>query len=128
MAKLRFNDLPPEVQKKMGMTNMNDLDYIQYYPQDLAYALGIGEIADMHVDIENNIQVLRLTIVPIKDAKYTTIRAPKGTIPKPQPQKQPRKPVKKPKTVGDAVTDKVVSGLKTWWGKKDKPQFMKDLE
>ena len=65
---------------------------VQYYTDDLAALLGIGEIADMHVHTTDaGHQVLRVTYYePDKDA-YTTIKASK-TKPKGTRQREDKKP------------------------------------
>ena len=130
---MKLKELPIDLQKKyVGELDIDGMSRIQYYPADLAYNLGLqGKIADMHVDTENGEQVLRMTVIPLQATEYKTIRAPKGTVPLPRPKKQPktaRRPAAKGsgKTVGDVVTEKVKEGVKNWWNKKDKPQFMKD--
>jgi hypothetical protein len=97
---MKLKDLPLALQKKFtGCVDVDGMERIQYYPADLSYALGLqGVITDMHVDIENNIQILRMTVIPTPAEEYKTIRAPKGTVLKPTPQKQPKRPEKKPKS------------------------------
>jgi hypothetical protein len=112
---------------------MKELEHIQYYPQDLAYALDIGEIADMHVDFENNIQVLRMTVVPKDKQEYKTMRvAPAQQAKKAVQRKQPKNTAPR---VQRAVIDadelnapgnKLIQMGKNWMQRKEKPQFMKD--
>lgn len=66
---------------------MKDAERIQYYASDLAYALDIGEIADMYVVTENGTQILRMTVIPKKHDEFKTMRA--------APVKDTRKTVKR---------------------------------
>jgi hypothetical protein len=137
-AKTGFKD--PEAdelaQRKAMEKFMNELERIQYYPTDLSYALDIGEIADMHVDFENGVQVLRMTVVPKKRDDYKTVRvAPKKEVQKAAQRKPTRvttRATTKPQSpVIDAdkpfkPADRLIQMGKSFMAKKDKPQFMKD--
>ena len=69
---------------------MADIENVQYYPTDLAYALDVGEIADMWVDNENGRQVLRMRVIPKKHEEFKTIRAaPKNQSKKTVQRKAP---------------------------------------
>ena len=54
---------------------MQDVENIQYFAADLAYALDVGEIAEMWVDTENGRQILRMRVIPKKHDEFKTIRA-----------------------------------------------------
>jgi DNA polymerase III gamma/tau subunit len=54
---------------------MQDIENIQYFAADLAYALDVGEIAEMWVDTENGRQILRMRVIPKKHDEFKTIRA-----------------------------------------------------
>jgi len=131
MAGLKLSDLSKTDQKRILNNDPDSLEHIQYFPADLSYALGIGEIADMHVDTENDIQIFRLSVIPIQAAKYKTVRAApvedtRGTVKRKQTNhvSTGRRSGNKPRTVGDAIIEKA----KSWLANKEKPQFMKDLE
>jgi hypothetical protein len=69
---------------------MADIERIQYYPTDLAYALNIGEIADMYVETVNGVQVLRMSVIPKKHDEYKTVKvAPASAGKKSVQRKQP---------------------------------------
>lgn len=69
---------------------MADIENVQYYPTDLAYALDVGEIADMWVDTENGRQVLRMRVIPKKHEEFKTVRvAPKNQSKKTVQRKAP---------------------------------------
>lgn len=52
---------------------------IQYYSTDLAYALNIGEISDMHVEtLESGVQVLRIDCLEKKKDEYQTVKVRPG--------------------------------------------------
>lgn len=59
----------------------------QYFPSDLSELLGLGEIADMHVVMIDNRQVLRIESVPVQNAEYKTVRASGKKQPKLQKAK-----------------------------------------
>lgn len=119
---------------------MKDLERIQYFPADLSYALDIGTIADMHVDTENGVQILRMTVVPKEKVEFKTIRvAPKAatrattkrkqTAPKTSYRGGPGPVTRAPIIDADkpmSIGDKLAGAAKDWMQKKDKPQFMKD--
>jgi hypothetical protein len=126
-----------EIEQKKEMEKfMQELERIQYFPTDLSYALDIGEIADMHVDFENGIQVLRMTVVPKAKDEYKTVRiAPrkeaKQTVQRKQPVRTTQKAPAKQSPVIDAdkpfkISDMLIGKGKAFMAKKDKPQFMKD--
>jgi len=96
---MKLKDLPIDMQKKYaGEVDVDGMQRIQYYMPDLAYALDIGEIADAHVDTENGVQILRMTVLPKKAAEYKTIRAaPKELTRSTVKKKQPKPPEKKKK-------------------------------
>jgi hypothetical protein len=143
-AKTGFKDPEGEAleQKKAMEVFMAELERIQYFPTDLSYALDIGEIADMHVDCENGVQILRMTVVPKKNEEYTTVRvAPpakakasavrKQTAGRKQPGPSPGPATKPQRAIIDAdkpfkPADKLIQMGKSFMAKKDKPQFMKD--
>jgi hypothetical protein len=123
-------------QRKAMEKFMAELERIQYYPTDLSYALDIGEIADMHVDFENGVQVLRMTVVPKVKDEYKTVRvAPKKEAQKAAQRKPTRAtPRAEPKTRSPIIdaekpfkpADRLIQMGKSFMAKKEKPQFMKD--
>lgn len=69
---------------------MADIENIQYHAVDLAYALDVGEIAEMWVDTENGTQILRMRVIPKKHDEFKTIRAaPKNQSKKTVQRKAP---------------------------------------
>jgi hypothetical protein len=73
----------PDEEKQREQNNrrkkMADIEKIQYYAIDLAYALDIGEIADMRVETVNGQQILRMSVIPKKHDEYKTVKvAPKA--------------------------------------------------
>jgi hypothetical protein len=129
--KIKLSDLPVDVQTKvledMEMSNPT-LEKIQYFPEDLSYALDIGKIADMHVDIVNGIQVLRMTIVPKEKDEYKTVKpgATKGnpTPRKPAPKKQPRSS-RSSNNEDEGIGSKILGGIKAWKADKSPPPWMR---
>lgn len=108
-TRMKLKDLPIDLQKKyIGEVDVDGMQRIQFYPQDLEYFLQIGTIADMHVDVENGTQVLRMTVIPPQPTEYKTVRAPKGAVPLPRPKKQPKtaKPEVKKKSFLEALVGK----------------------
>lgn len=122
----------PEGEKAAKEKYMQDLERIQYYAPDLAYALDLGEIADMHVDTENGQQILRMTVVPKAKAEFKTIRT--------APKQQTKSTVKRKQTpqqhetrrsgpVIDAenpvgIGEKLVGMGKKFMSNKNKPPWM----
>jgi hypothetical protein len=138
---MRLKDLPVDMQKKyIGQIDVDGMIRVQYYPEDLAYALGMDDtkIADVYVEMINNIQVLRITAIPIIKEEFKTVRvAPKDQTRQSVRRKQtggsglkgagpvtraPKVDNEKPFTPGE----KLVGMAKTWMQKKTKPDFMKD--
>ena len=108
---------------------------IQYYPKDLAYALGIGEIVDMYVENEHGAQVLRIEHLPVEKEEYETVRVRKdekrassknaGKIRDRKPAGTSTRQIRgnnDPESLGQ----KLMTVGKDWLNKKDKPEFMKD--
>jgi hypothetical protein len=105
---------------------------IQYYASDLSYALGIGEIADMHVEtLASGVQVLRIDCLEKKQDEYQTVKTrPKTT----KNQVKPRKPSGKGITCGNGPAkplDNTLGGKlmdlgKKFMSNKEKPNFMRD--
>lgn len=110
---------------------------IQYYPSDLAYALDIGEIADMHVEIlESGVQVLRIECLEKKKDEYRTVKVQKKSVPAPKPQrgrskreagdrdwqqaKGPRIETTQPMSIGERLLEKG----KEIMSNKNKPPWM----
>lgn len=134
--KTGYKNLDEERQKQeiIRRKKMADMEKIQYYATDLAYALDIGEIADMFVVTENGTQILKMTVIPKKHDEYKTVRA--------APVKDTRRTVKRkqlPVLSGpgpvrmnkqsedpDTLGGKLLDMGKKFMAKKDKPQFMKD--
>lgn len=109
---------------------------IQYFATDLAYALDLGEIVDMHVEtLESGVQVLRIDCLEKKKDEYQTIKARPGAK---KNQVKPRKqsgivgpgPCRSPPNVDTSkateIGGKIMDAGKKWFANKDKPNFMKD--
>lgn len=108
---------------------------IQYYPIDLAYALGIGEITEMHIEtLEGGVQVLRIECEKAKAEHYETVKVTKRAsttqkAPKTRktrecdyPQEPRTRKPESPVTMGD----KMMEFGKKWMSNKEKPNFMRD--
>src|SRR5512137_2401746 len=139
---IKLKDLPIEMQKKyVGMIDADGMVRVQYYPQDLAFALSMDDtkIADMWVEVINDIQVLRIVAIPIdKKEDFKTVRvAPKEQTKQTVRRKQttikgisgpgpvtraPNFNSEKPMSIGDRLVEKG----KKFMSNKEKPQFMKD--
>jgi hypothetical protein len=139
---IKLKDLPIEMQKKyVGQIDTDGMIRVQYYPEDLCYALDMSDtkIADMYVELINNIQVLRIVAIPIdKKEDFKTVRvAPKDQTKQSVRRKQtPIKGISGPGPVTRAPkldteqpfkpANKLIEMGKAWMKKKDKPGFMKD--
>ena len=102
---------------------------LQYYSTDLSYLLGIGEIVDMHVvTLDNGKQVLRIECLEKKDDEYKTVKAGDKQKKQPIPKKPAARHHKETGPATNPVTlgDKLMTGAKTWFKNKEKPNFMKD--
>jgi hypothetical protein len=110
---VNLKDLPVDIQQKVaGEIDVDGMSRIQFYPPDLAYRLRLsGRIADMHVDVEHGVQVLRMTIVPRQSSEYKTVYAPEGSVALPKPMRQPR-PVK-PEAQKKSFLDILIGEKKT---------------
>ena len=108
---------------------------IQFYPADLAYALDIGEIADMYVaTLDSGVQVLRIECAEKKDDEYKTVRVKgsKKAAPVKHPQRgrekrESSKPEKAPdlsskKAMG--IGDQLLNAGKKFMSNKSKPPWM----
>ena len=108
---------------------------VQYYPIDLAHALGVGEIQEMHVDVDKNgVPVLRITCSkkPAED-EYVTVRV--GGKQEAQ-KKEPKRPTPAPAPglavrILSAIAHGVWRGISylagvisRWIKKKTKPEWM----
>lgn len=65
---------------------------IQYYPIDLADALGIGEIYEMKIDISKGVPVLQIDCEKLPEEKYKTIKSTKKAPAQKKPEKQESEP------------------------------------
>ena len=75
----RNPDEEKQREQNIRRKKMADIEKIQYYAIDLAYALDIGEIADMRVETVNGQQILRMSVIPKKHDEYKTVKvAPKA--------------------------------------------------
>ena len=92
---------------------------IQYYLPDLAHALGIGKIIDIHVAEQNGQQVLRIECEKAEKSEYKTVKA-NGTKKRNGTQGSG---AKQSKTLGD----KVVAGVKTWWNDKKEAPWSREF-
>jgi hypothetical protein len=114
---------------------LKEMERIQYFCSDLSYALDIGQIADMHVDTENGVQILRMTVIPKEKDTFKTIR----TVPKKQAAQaakrnqsastSPRRaPPQAPVIDADSrvgIGATLMQMGKNYMSKKDKPPWMK---
>ena len=139
---VRLKDLPVEMQKKYaGQIDVDGMIRVQYYPEDLAFALSMNDtkIADMWVEVINDIQVLRIVAIPIdKKEDFKTVRvAPKEQTKQSVRRKQtsikgisgPGPVTKAPKLDNDhplTLGEKLVERGKKFMANKDKPKFMRD--
>ena len=136
---IRLKDLPIEMQKKYaGQIDVDGMVRVQYYPEDLAYALGMDDtkIADMYIEMINNIQVLRIVAIPQVKEDFKTVRvAPKDQTKQTVRRKQTggsgfKGPVRKAPDLDTEQpfkpANKLIQMGEEWMKKKEKPQFMKD--
>ena len=138
---MRLKDLPIEMQQKYaGQIDVDGMIRVQYYPEDLAYALGMDDtkIAEVYVESVNNVPVLRIVAVPIdKKQDFKTMRiAPrsqtKGTTRRkttPMRLEGPGPVTRAPNLDNDkpyGAADKLIGMGKKWIKNNKKPQFMED--
>ena len=114
---------------------LKEMERIQYFCSDLSYALDLGKIADMWVDTENGVQVLRMVVIPKAKDEFKTVRvAPKKQVVQSAKRKQPastsprRAPARAPAIDVDrpaGIGATLMQMGKNYMAKKDPPPWMK---
>ena len=90
---------------------------IQYFMPDLARALKLGKIIQIHIAEDNGQTVLRIECEPA--GEYKTVKAEK------QRQSAPKKSAKRSRDSDkeETLLDKGMSMAKNWWNKPGKPPW-----